>query len=88
MIDIPHVMTESWAPSLTSTWSTYICVFKVVQRQQSLHHVQLTQILAGDVIPQRKKYQDAASRVLHLVQNYGNRHVLDFLRGVAYNIHM
>jgi hypothetical protein len=29
-------------------------------RQQSLHHIQLTQILAGDVIPQRKKYQDAA----------------------------
>jgi hypothetical protein len=49
-----------------------------LKRQQSLHHVQLTQILAGDVIPQRKKYQDAASCVLHLVQNYGN-HVLDFL---------
>jgi hypothetical protein len=39
-----------------------------LKRQQSLHHVQLTQILAGDVIPQRKKYQDAASCVLHLVQ--------------------
>jgi hypothetical protein len=37
-----------------------------LKRQQSLHHIQLTQILAGDVIPQRKKYQDAASRVLHL----------------------
>ena len=59
-----------------------------LKRQESPHHVQLTQILAGDVIPHRKKYQDAASRVLHLVQNYGNRHVLDFLRGVAYNIHM
>jgi hypothetical protein len=38
-----------------------------LKRQESLHHVQLTQILAGDVIPHRKKYQNAASRVLHLV---------------------
>jgi hypothetical protein len=88
-------MTESWVPSLTSTRSTYIIgsghpniwtFLGKLKRQESLHHVQLTQILAGDVIPHRKKYQDAASRVLHLVQNYGNRHVLDFLRGVAYNI--
>ena len=35
-----------------------------LKRQQSLYHVQLTQILAGDAIPQRNKYQDAASRVL------------------------
>jgi hypothetical protein len=31
-----------------------------LKRQQSLHHIQLTLILSGDVIPQRKKYQDAA----------------------------
>lgn len=59
-----------------------------LKRQQALHHLQLTQILAGDVIPQRKKYQDTSRRILNLVQNYGGRHVLDFLRGVAYNVRM
>ena len=53
----------------------------------ALQQVAMTQIMIGDEIVQRRKYRDCAKRILHIVENYNNRHV-DYLRGLAYNVHM
>ena len=34
----------------------------------------------------RRQYRDAGARLLTVVNDYENRHILDFLRGIAYNI--
>jgi hypothetical protein len=38
----------------------------------------MTQIMAGDEIVQCRKYRDCARRILHIVENYNNRHVNTF----------
>ena len=48
----------------------------------------MAQIMAEDEIVERRKYRDCARRILHIVENYNNRHVIDYLRGLAYNVHM
>jgi hypothetical protein len=59
-----------------------------LKKHQALQQVAMAQIMAGDEIVERRKYRDCARRILHIVENYNNRHVIDYLRGLAYNVHM
>lgn len=61
---------------------------EALKKHQALQQVALTQIMAGDEIVQRRKYRDCARRILHIVEHYNDRHILDYLRGLAHNIHM
>jgi len=50
--------------------------------------VAVTQIMAGNEIVQRRKYRECARHILHIVENYNNRQVIDHFRDIAYNVHM
>ena len=44
-------------------------------------------MIAGESAqPQRWQYQDSAARIHAIVQDFENRHVLDFLWGIAHNL--
>lgn len=60
---------------------------EVLKREQALTSVTINQVLAGHPAPPtRKRYQDLTGRIANIVQDYENRHVLDFLRGIAHNL--
>ncbi len=45
------------------------------------------QYIAGQQPPvQRKVYLDTAQRIEDIVNDYENRNILDFLRGIAHNL--
>ena len=57
-----------------------------LKRQQALHNVEITQLIAGQPSNQKnKKYVKIADRVRNIVQQYANRNLVDYLRGIAYN---
>lgn len=59
----------------------------VLKREQSLNEVNITQMVAGFAPnPQRKQYLDSAARISAIVRDFQNRHILTYLRGIAYNL--
>ena len=38
--------------------------------------------------PQRRRYQDSNQRIKNIVQDYPNRNIMQYLRGLAHNISM
>ena len=38
--------------------------------------------------PQRRQYQNSNQRILNIVQDFNNRDIIDYLRGIAFNIGM
>ncbi|XP_041371610.1 uncharacterized protein LOC121385139 [Gigantopelta aegis] len=61
----------------------------VLKKEQSQTEVAMTQALAGeDGPPQRRQYRDVTKRLENLVNDYDNRGVLLFLRGIAHNLQM
>ena len=59
----------------------------ILKREQCLSKAKLTQLISGQGPPApRRQYRDAGTRLLAVVSDHENRHILDFLRGIAYNI--
>ena len=49
--------------------------------------LKIQQMIAGlQPDPQRRKYADCTVRIKNIVQNFQNRNIFDYLRGIAYNI--
>ena len=62
---------------------------EILKREQCLNDVVINQILGGHAPePQRRQYAQASARVLHIVRDFNNRPILDYLRGIAHNIVM
>ena len=60
---------------------------KVLKREQNLVDVKVNQALGGyQPAPQRRQYAALDTRILTLVRYYGNRDVLDYLRGIGHNL--
>ena len=59
----------------------------VLKNEERMNYVSVVQMTAGYPPPvQRVKYRDCTERITNIVHNYLNRHILDFLRGIAHNI--
>lgn len=60
---------------------------EAIQREQSLHELQVEQYVAGiEHTPARKKYRDCAERILRIVEEYNIVNLNEFLRGIAHNL--
>ena len=61
----------------------------ILKREQNLAQVHMAQARAGhQPEPQRRRYQDSNQRILNIVQDFNNRDIIDYLRGIAFNIAM
>ena len=65
-------------------------IWKFIQGLKSdsaMNHHSMAQILVGAPNPpQRRVYADINTRIQALVNGYGNNNILDFLRGISYNL--
>ena len=65
-------------------------IWKFIERLQNnstLNHHSMAQIMAGAAVPpQRRIYQAINEHSQLLVNNYANNIIIDFLRGVSYNL--
>lgn len=58
-----------------------------LKKEQSLNELKIEQFVAGiQQQPGKKKYKEVAARIKVIVADYGNRSLLDFLRGIAHNV--
>ena len=58
----------------------------VLRREEALTHTEIVQAEAGDAAPaQRRLYRDVQQRIENIVHDFGNREVINFLRGIAHN---
>ena len=62
--------------------------FIEVLKQESSHNVRImAQLIAGSPPPAQKRiYQEVSTRLRNLVDGYDIDNVIDFLRGVSYNL--
>ncbi|KAG7173224.1 CENPB DNA-binding domain containing protein 1-like 45 [Homarus americanus] len=54
--------------------------------RQHQHTGELHVSAGGPAPPKRKRYQDSTARIATTVQDFENRHVLEFLRAIAHNL--
>ncbi len=61
----------------------------ILKKEEALNRITVIQTLAGQgPPPQRRTYRNITQRLQTLVGDYENRGRLDFLRGVAHNLHV
>ena len=61
--------------------------FEGLQNDSALNHHSMAQLLAGAAAqPQRRIYSDITERIQTLVNGYANNNIIDFPRGISYNL--
>ena len=61
----------------------------VIRKEQCLNSAITAQAMAGHASPPpRQQYVTTARRIVQVVQDFNNRPMLDFLRGIAYNVRL
>ena len=66
-----------------SIWTFIRCI----RKEHALQEVYVTQVLSGHPrVEQKKIYKDTALRIKNIVEDVENRPILDFLKGIAYNL--
>lgn len=62
---------------------------KCLKKEQCLSEVRVEQHLSGaQPTPSKKVYRDTALRVRRIAEDYENRDIMDYLRGIAYNFQL
>ncbi|KAF0711263.1 THAP-type domain-containing protein, partial [Aphis craccivora] len=64
------------------TWN-FLIELKKVQAERDIYYEFL--VCGHEPPPTKKKYVEASNRILNLVQNFGNRNIIEYLRGLAHN---
>lgn len=57
-----------------------------IKSEQKTMQSQIERYLSGEERPRKSAYQDIDRRILSIVNDYINRDVLDYLRGIAHNL--
>ena len=93
--DLPRTnnAVEGWHRSFQANVGAYHPNFwrfiDILKREQNLTQVNIAQARAGHPAePQRRRYQDSNQRIKNIVQDYPNRNIMQYLRGLAHNISM
>ena len=61
----------------------------VIKKEQCLNNAITAQAMAGHVPPPpRQQYVTTARRIVQIVEDFNNCPMLEFLRGIAYNVRM
>ena len=84
---------ESWHRSFTELIGTsHPTIWKflnILKKEQAKNEVIIEQYISGLQEPHcKKKYKDSALRIQRLVNDYENRELFDYLRGIAHNLSM
>ena len=76
------------AGTVTASIPTIWKLIQAFQREESLIHAEIHQVLGGHPVPQQKKYAQCAVRVKHIVASYPARRtdMLGCARVIAHNI--
>ena len=60
---------------------------KVLQKEQALNEIQISQMMAGQQAPpQRCQYRESGQRILRIVEDFENRTAMEYLRGISHNL--
>lgn len=64
----------------------FFVFIECLQKQQGIYNYEIVQLIAGNQGNRRnKKYAAISARVKRIVEDFENRQVIDYLRGIAYN---
>jgi hypothetical protein len=82
---------EGWHNAFSSLLSaghpTIWKFINIIQKEQSLNELKVNQYLAGVSPPMgRKKYRDAAKRIMKIVEEYSQRDPIEYLSSIASNL--
>ena len=74
---------------LSANHSTIWKFIDGLKKEQSLNDLRLEQFTAGQPAAEgKKKYKDTSERIKSIVEEYGKRSNMDYLRGVAHNLNL
>ena len=60
---------------------------EVLQNDSAANHLSIAQQTAGQAVPpQKRKYRVIDQQIADIVGDYGNRNIINFLRGISYNL--
>jgi hypothetical protein len=87
---------SQYAYAIASYFETYDsttkdrCYIRIVTEFDQTRHTsverRVQQLLTCQREPKNKKYRDLDQRITTVVESFGNHNVIDYLRGIAYNL--
>lgn len=84
---------EGWHRSFSSLVSSHHPnIWKFIdslKKQQAFTETKIEQVVSGiSNLNKRKTYKDTAHRIKCIVQEYGERNIIEYLRGIAHNFYL
>jgi hypothetical protein len=74
--------------SLQCSHPTLWKLLEQLKRENELHKLTVVQLLSGQTYRPKRVYRITNERISNVVADYGNRTFIEFLRGIAHNLHL